>query len=514
MDQPNHIPPAHEPESPAQTPSESPDGSPDRQPDPGSRRAARIALLVFLPLMLIVTISQQMSVQQAQSVPETTEITPPGGGEVGLLISKLYFKIHSQFGAEAGLASDQNMAQLDGTAIGDPVAQFRTAILAAELAGADEGIERLEAVRASLEPTNAEEPGEPDLIETALAGDIDTMLAFYEAPDSAPIDFDELETRHGWFAKVASVFDGRNPDLRERIGGGGGLLVALMLGAFALFGLGFLAGAVLLIVGLIMMVSGKLKPRFEPPAPGGSVYLELVAAFVVAFFCIQIVGGLVAGALSPANGLRASLGLQWLVLGVIFWPLIRGVSRARWAHDLGLSLPQRGKGLYLLKELGAGLIVYIASIPVYVAAALVSFLLLMIREGINAAAGGGGDPAPPPSNPILDLVASVDLLTIFMLVSLATVWAPIVEEVVMRGALFRHMRSRVAAAVAIPASALVFGLLHQYDILLLGPVIALGVVFAFMRHWRGSLIPGIFAHFVHNATVMTLLVSIVLILRD
>ena len=63
-------------------------------------------------------------------------------------------------------------------------------------------------------------------------------------------------------------------------------------------------------------------------------------------------------------------------------------------------------------------------------------------------------------------------------------------------------------------SALMFGLMHGYNILLLGPVITLGFVFALMREWRGSLICTMTAHFMHNATSLALVLMFMQAIKD
>jgi membrane protease YdiL (CAAX protease family) len=56
--------------------------------------------------------------------------------------------------------------------------------------------------------------------------------------------------------------------------------------------------------------------------------------------------------------------------------------------------------------------------------------------------------------------------------------------------------------------------MHGYNILLLGPVICLGFVFALMREWRGSLIGSMTAHFLHNATALALVLLALSALKD
>ena len=56
-------------------------------------------------------------------------------------------------------------------------------------------------------------------------------------------------------------------------------------------------------------------------------------------------------------------------------------------------------------------------------------------------------------------------------------------------------------------TALAFGFMHGYPVLLLGPVIALGFGFCLMREWRGSIIASMTAHCVHNTVVICIVLT-------
>jgi membrane protease YdiL (CAAX protease family) len=114
----------------------------------------------------------------------------------------------------------------------------------------------------------------------------------------------------------------------------------------------------------------------------------------------------------------------------------------------------------------------------------------------------GGKEPPSPSNPVVDIVTSGDAMTLVLLYSLVSIWAPVVEESIFRGALFRHLRSRMGVIAAAVASALLFGVMHGYEWMLLSPVIALGLIFAMMRDQRGSLIAPVVMHALHNGILM------------
>jgi membrane protease YdiL (CAAX protease family) len=98
------------------------------------------------------------------------------------------------------------------------------------------------------------------------------------------------------------------------------------------------------------------------------------------------------------------------------------------------------------------------------------------------------------------------LITFFFM---ATMWAPLVEELTFRGAFFRHLRSGVGPLLAALISAIVFGLIHPVPLLLTIPLMTLGFAFALMREWRGSIVAPMTAHWLHNTTVLTLIASVV-----
>jgi hypothetical protein len=92
------------------------------------------------------------------------------------------------------------------------------------------------------------------------------------------------------------------------------------------------------------------------------------------------------------------------------------------------------------------------------------------------------------------------LLGMLLLVGIAT---PFCEEIYFRGVLYGWMRSRWRPAIAIPASALVFGISHFYyplPVMLL--VACLGAVFALAYERSGSLWAAVGIHGAYNSAVV------------
>jgi membrane protease YdiL (CAAX protease family) len=109
------------------------------------------------------------------------------------------------------------------------------------------------------------------------------------------------------------------------------------------------------------------------------------------------------------------------------------------------------------------------------------------------------------------LLAHGDILTWLQVYALASIVAPIVEETMFRGFLYRHCRElthRLGRAGSAVLSALVvsflFAAVHPQGLMLVPPLMCLALGFSLAREWRGALLPSMFAHGVNNGLVTTL----------
>lgn len=393
-------------------------------------------------------------------------------------------------------------SQSDGEAlldyVGEPgasrVDKFRHAIVAAELAGADVARKELEAVT-KAEPTtgtdslSAEETARLDDQVTAMRTILDGQSSTLTSEQHAALVAD-----HGYVGELLLTFGkpDTDPDRAPLVAGGVYmvLFVVLLLVILVVGGLGGLSAC---IAFFIMLGRGKIRSAFTPPAPGGSVYLETVAVFLACFVVFQLVAHL----LLPPDAINIQLAGQWLLLIVPLWPVARGVAAKDWRAQLGLT---NSKGF--LHEVGVGIFAYFASIP-FIAIAFAIVAVYALSKSPSDPSGG------PPHNPIQELVGQGGSTTLVLLFLLATIWAPLTEEMIFRGSLFRHLRGRLGMFAAAAISALTFGFMHPYGLALLLPVITLGFVFALMREWRGSLVASMVGHFMHNATLLTLAILVV-----
>ncbi|RMH24809.1 MAG: CPBP family intramembrane metalloprotease [Planctomycetota bacterium] len=500
-------------------------GNPITPPDPGTPGSRRVALFLAI-LFAVLAIGWQnlpedlqrrvvFAPPQAVPMPDPAAAAPGGVGEV---MARVYFKFLSSPQFRPVLVQNPSQArdivdQVEEMSVGVPADRVRAVMLAGEMLGAEEALARIEAAREAIESEWAandrtrdtehpEDEWEAIRAERELVrGDLGVLETLYrDGPDALDDQARaRLENRYGDIGVYASTL-GRPAEDRPDVFGSPWPMVLVLLGVGFLLLFGLLGGGAMLVIGLVWFWSGRRRLRMSVAEPGGSVMLETYALFLAGFF-VYVVGVTAVRYHLPPQYTMPALLLQWLLILVPFWALLRGMPGQTFREAIGLH---RGTGL--LREIGAGLLVYLASVPVFMFGVMISAVLMFLwglaREAM------GLNPPPTPSNPIVELAGSGNIVVILFLFTLATIWAPITEELIFRGALYRHARSRMGWFWAALVTALLFAYMHSYGPLMVGPLIALGFMFAFMREWRGSIIPSMTAHFVHNFTVLTVLLAV------
>jgi membrane protease YdiL (CAAX protease family) len=470
-----------------------------RPPDPGSRIAAMIAAALAVVLVGIVVILNQFEAPAAKQKAAAATTTQSAAADPQVISSKVLVKFNHLAGGPDSPETRATMVKYaDGQATND-LGRLHAAIVASEVGGVAEGQSRLKLLK------------EKEDLSPELAGDISVVESLLES-DNPKIDDDTAReafiTRHGWFGKLALSRGKPDTDLeRAALVGGAGYLVGVIVAIGIVFVLAVIASLTSFITAIVMAATGRLKPKFVPPSPGGSVFLETLPVFVAGFLLIKLVLPWLITSSSgqmPPWAFKASLLTQWLLVPLCMWPLVRGMSWTEFRKSIGWH---SGAGVFT--EIGTGLFSYLACLPVFAFAVLIT-LILVVRRGSTLGAGEN----PQVDNPIFDIIMKAGKVELAMFFILATCWAPLVEEAVFRGSLFRHLRSVWGVAIAAIVSGLVFGVMHGYEYIMLLPVISLGICFAFIREWRGSLISSMTAHFIHNAAALTFLFLLLPIIRD
>lgn len=290
-----------------------------------------------------------------------------------------------------------------------------------------------------------------------------------------------LEKRHGWLVRLAKVRSlAVNDPARQAVVNQGiktsvvaivGILVALAAGVI---------GICLWLLGMHRWRKGQLRRSLElRTAPEGGVLVEGFALYLLLFLGLPWALTFLHVKIPSALHVLPAL-IAWLV--GMCWPLFRGMSRDAWAQCLGLH---RGQGV--LREMGAGLLGWLAALPLMALSVLASTAITRYTGDV-------------PSHPIVDYFAGNDW-TRFTAVILAVVWAPITEEIMFRGLLFPGLSAWLRWLLGMLLGAFIFAVIHPQGWAGVPPIMTLAATFSVLRLWRQSLIASMTAHAINNGSV-------------
>ena len=121
-----------------------------------------------------------------------------------------------------------------------------------------------------------------------------------------------------------------------------------------------------------------------------------------------------------------------------------------------------------------------------------------------------------PAHPIITDLAQGHWWAKAQVLFVAVVAAPIVEETMFRGVLYRHLRdasARMGIVLSIVLSTFintfVFAVIHPQGWVAMPALMALACGFTLMREWRGTVVPSMIIHGISNGLVMTFFILLV-----
>lgn len=447
------------------------------------RRLAPFAMLTVFGLVIVMQ-------QFLRSVVETTLTAPPEalrvseevrepGIEGFVLLSKEAVKARAAgYGREAEWG--ELLAEVEARAA-SRTDRFRAALVAGELVGKDAAVKRLRDLKGELAEGSE------------LRTDIDWALRLYrkgrgDLPGEA---VDAMVARHGWFGTLALGFGAasNDPYRTQSVRGMDRILRAMT--ATVVFRLSaLLLGIIAIAVVLTRFGREGLEGSFEPSGLHPGIYLETFTLDQFLFLvtvCFQTLTLWMTGAASIV-ALSVNELMIWLTVLSAAWPFLRGTRLIHVAPDLGLTA---GKGVAV--EAGWGVVAFLFMTPLV---GLVNILVAGVAEMMGMDDGGA-----PAGFPTFEHPLSGSWIPVVMGMLGAVVLAPVSEEVFFRGAFYQYLRTRWGVAAGVLVSAGVFGAVHPYGGQGLIQVGCMGVVFALIREWRGSLIAGIVAHALHNGSL-------------
>lgn len=323
---------------------------------------------------------------------------------------------------------------------------------------------------------------EPAASATTLPATTEPTAAPTTTSATAPVALGEsIQARYGWVARAAESFG--QPDdspSRAAVLAEAQRTVTIMFIGFGGLAVVGIAGLVLLIVGITLYSQGRLIVQTTRPAGASHVYIESFAIYLGGFILVSILLQLIGG----TNLLGHVLAQGVFVVLAAVWPLVRGVEWAKQKADWGIHT---GRGV--LTEALCGVGGYLAGLPI-VAVGLGITLLLSQLAKVTV------------SHPI----AAESQTPAWQLFFIASVFAPLTEELLFRGALVSHLRGAMGIVSAAVLSGVIFAAVHPQGWAAIPALASIGASLALIRQWRGSLVPSIVAHALNNGVLIGIMV--------
>ncbi|MFK7960399.1 MAG: lysostaphin resistance A-like protein [Phycisphaerales bacterium] len=408
----------------------------------------------------------------------------------------------------------QMLAQLRPTLeMGSPRQRMRFAILAADLAGPAEGQGVLDRLAALVPESVSVEVLEPsDARAFALLEDVFAAMDGQTGPGLTVDDRTFLADHLGWFGELgAGLHPGTDSAVRADVVADAKQTTIGVFVVFIAMAIVAIIGLVLLVLALALNLTGRLRSTRTVRPDLHGILAETFAVWLPLFLGLQLVGGiglmLVTQPEPPTT--RQAMGVAlagfWGSLAALAWPLMRGLS---WRNLLGSMGMHRGRGV--LREIGAGIIAWMAAIPMLgVGLALTFMLMVLMGLAGSAVASDPLAPAVGPAHPIIGELASGDPVLIVLILLLGAVSAPVIEELFFRGCLFAHLRDAahrwspwLAVAMSALVSSFVFAVIHPQGLVAVPALSSLAIAFCLAREWRGSLIAPMVMHAINNGLVL------------
>jgi membrane protease YdiL (CAAX protease family) len=363
----------------------------------------------------------------------------------------------------------------------------------------------------------------------------------WQVPAVTTEDRQQLVEELGWFGELAQAPPG-SPDQAARdalLQPAQHTTLALVGGGVLLGGALGLLGAIALLIFLILLFSGKLQrgllcgteraprcvldlvaespsgrrrawrlasKRFPAPPDHSGVYAETFALWLILFLVLSVAGDLFfTWAKLPSWQLIGQGVLQLGSLLALYWPVLRGIPWKTVCAEIGL-IRGRQSGLEPLIGLGN----YALMIPLFILGLLIAWLLLTLNQsGPEIDPADNFAPQNLPSHPIVPYIAAGGWWSKLQVFLLACVFAPFVEEIMFRGVLYRQLRELtcrlgffLSVAVSTLVAGFVFAAIHPQGLLLVPALMLIAVGLTLVREWRGTLVPGMVSHGIHNGIIL------------
>jgi membrane protease YdiL (CAAX protease family) len=411
-------------------------------------------------------------------------------------------------------APDASMAkQAEALNVGSVDQRLRYVALVGELAGFRAAQEKLEALTAKLAQSNHVILAHDELARSTL----ERLYSNYHAGvfDDPKIDEEKkqnLRQTLGWIGELAlAPRGGANPDVRKELLASARAVFITFMAIFFAGGFLALAGAAGLVVLLFYLFLGPRRQGVPagPNSTGGGIYAETFALWMIIFLIFSFAPLVIQ--IHEAEMMVIG-GATLATLVILVWPVLRGIPWRQVREDIGLVGGPRPALEPFFGPLG-----YVLSLPLLCVGVFMTWILMSLQNafptGWSAVLPLADEFSPMnmPTHPILEYLSRPGLAGKLQILFLASVVAPIVEETMFRGVLYRHLRNAtwrwplmLSCLISALIVSFVFAIIHPQGVVAVPALMALAMGFTLMRQWRGSLISCMIAHGINNALVLSL----------
>lgn len=375
-------------------------------------------------------------------------------------------------------------------------------ILKSEIDGPEAGLESLQSLDEEAEKAGFEMDERQQklrstvgtLVEQHAEGNFDSSTLPQEEQDLIVEALD-------WIGELALYPEGTPAkEKRASLMSDGDSSVWMVFGALAVGFLVLFAGFVSLMVLVGFFATKKFWPNFKLRGSGLNIYIETFAIWSVVFFGAQNLVGFAGLIRTQEQGMIVSPIISFASLLVLIYPVVRGIPFSQVLADIGIRTRTP------LREFAAAPIGYLALLPIM----LVSLVLVVILTQYQSEKPFGSGTAP--GHPIQEFLAEGNAFMIFLVFVSACVAAPIVEEIMFRGVLYRHLReltghrSRwLSVAISAVFNGLIFAAIHPQGLVAVPMLTTLAIGFSLAREWRDSLLTSMLMHAINNGIVTCLI---------
>jgi len=486
----------------------------DLAPDPPRRRSGSVTGTLFAWGVILALVTLAMFAQGRRQQAREEDQSDRLGTIIMRIQGRLLVGSRALFADMPQNEANDPLAQAHALNTGSLDQRLRYVVLVGELAGATEALQQLTLLREKLRDQRIE----PSAEQAAVLDILERLYQEYElgdlaAPSVSALERQRLREQLDWFGDLAlapgsqqaAIPPGNANETRETVLAAARRTAVTLLGFVGLGVMLAFVGLIGLILFGVFLCMGKVRGGMECGNPHYGVYAETFALWLVLFS-----GFALGAAYLPVEvpSLLLSGCAMLLSLIALAWPVIRGIPWRQVRHEIGWCA-----GRHPAVEPPIGLGCYLMTLPLLALGVIVTFLLLLLQKELT---GGGPDvdgfaPNHGPAHPVvIDIAFGTwrDRVLIFLL---ACVVAPLVEETMFRGVLYRHMRELSAGlgtifSVLLSATlvSFLFAAVHPQGVVAIPALMALAFGFTLAREWRGTLVPAMVAHGVNNGLVMLL----------